>query len=238
MSYKEIPMLTPTHGSVDNSIDSLVQGYLEIAPRELNKSEFFKHRQRVHEAMNSKKLTKEDVIEIMATLLVEENGAEAGRPYYNDASLTNILKSCEEFTWKHLIGSKKDIVDITDKEAVEEISDFIINVLDLYPFPSGNEELSIILASYLLKKIQKPYLLIDSAERNGFIEALANKFLMRVFVANKYKQSFISQNNNKLYKVVEAYDNASKYTSDGISGFYVLEWHELNSAINDWTEKS
>jgi hypothetical protein len=225
-------MLTSSNGSTDNSIDKLILGYLDVASRELNNGEFSKHKEKVYELMNSKNLSKDAVLEIMTTLLndnEESNGGES----YNDTNLTNILKGCKDFIWTHLIGSKKDIVDITDTDAVIKISDLVTNVLALKPFSSGNEELSIILASYLLNKIHRPCLIIEESEKNDFIDASTNKIAMRLFIAEKYKQSFISQN-NRFYKLVEVYENASKYKSDGIPGSYTVQWHELNAAINGW----
>ena len=226
-------MLTSSNGSKDNSIDKLIQGYLDINQRELNNGEFSKHKEKVYEVMNSKNLSKDTILEIMTTLLVDNNGMLKDGENYDDIELTKIVKSCNDFIWTHLIGSKKDIVDITDKDTVIKISSLVTSVLALKPFDEGNEELSIILASYLLNRIHRPCLIIEGSEKNDFIDASGNEMAMRLFIAEKYKQSFINQN-NLFYKLVEVYDHAGKYKSDGIPGSYTVEWHELNKAINEW----
>lgn len=217
-------MINPT--SMENS---LFNGYLNLTSRGLNEGELVEHKKIVHEAIQSKHLSKDAVLKIMSTLQPGENGTQNFE--YNQDSLERILKSCEDFTKEHCLGTK-EIVAITDQTAVEKISDLICDILQLKPFTSGNAELSIILSSFLLNKIKKPFLIITNSDKNEFNEASTNKLAMRIFIANKYKQSFIRD--KQIYKAIEVYENAIKYKSEEGKASCTVEWHQLNHAIDEW----
>ncbi len=212
-----------------NEPDNYINSYLSLAKRDLDAEGFQKHKSAFLHFIGEKTLSTEAILRLMKTVL--KHGIE-----YRNESLPILVDECNEIIASSYFPGIPTLLNMSDENIIEKLSDLICHTLSLNPFQTGNKELSLMISAYVLANIRKPYFILENITEREFDEAATHPLKMRVFVADKYKQYI--QVEDQILKAIQFYDSAAEYKSlNGRETTILMEWHELDRKVAQWKHK-
>lgn len=109
----------------------------------------------------------------------------------------------------------------------------------MHPFVECNGRVGRLLANYIVMVFSYPLIIFKASERPDFIAIHQSEKSMRCYMGKKIQEAIFSEE-GRILQLRENYGYSATYHNPMIrdSEILTVEWHKLNSAMNQWQQES